>query len=141
MKWNLPLCGTAPSKFIEELMKYIHYDIEGDILSVSFTESKRRRHTGIELSDNIILYYNPEAREPVELIFLSYRSLLKASFEKPLVLEGLENTPIQVKETILYLLQRPPVSNFLQLTEPPDKRFQTSRLCVVFTPAMLQTVA
>ncbi len=122
-------------------MKHIHYDIEGDILSVSFIDSKNQKHTGVELSDNIILYYNPETRDPVELIFLSYRSLLQASLKTPLILEGLENYPIEIKESVLHLLQNPPLTNFLQLADLPGENFPTSRLCAVFTPTVLQAVA
>ncbi len=122
-------------------MKNIHYDIEGDILSVSFTEASDQKHTGIELMDNIVFYYNPETREPVELIFISYKSLLRASFDTPLLFEGLGNCPIQVKETIIHLLKHPPVTKFLQLTELPDKEYPSSRLCEVFAPTLLQAVA
>jgi uncharacterized protein YuzE len=36
-------------------MKAIHYDTEGDILSVTFTETGEQPHTGVELVDNIVL--------------------------------------------------------------------------------------
>ena len=31
-------------------MKTIHYDVEGDILTVTFAETRSRKHTGIELT-------------------------------------------------------------------------------------------
>ena len=40
-------------------MKVIHYDAEGDILSVTFAETGEQLHTGVELTDNIVLYYDP----------------------------------------------------------------------------------
>ncbi len=52
-------------------MKAIHYDAEGDILSVTFAEAGSEPQTGVELSDNIVLYYNPETAEPLKLIMIS----------------------------------------------------------------------
>ena len=49
-------------------MKAIHYDAEGDILCVTFAEASDQMHTGIELADNIVLYYNPETGKPLQLI-------------------------------------------------------------------------
>ena len=52
-------------------MKAIHYDAEGDILSVTFSEAAEQKHKGIELSDNIVLYYDPETEKPLKLILES----------------------------------------------------------------------
>lgn len=57
-------------------MKAIHYDAEGDILSITFSEAKTQTQSGIELSDNIVLYYNPETAEPLELILVSYQAMV-----------------------------------------------------------------
>ncbi len=122
-------------------MKYIHYDAEGDILSVTFAEAEGQKHTGVELSDNIVFYYNPQTKEPLGLVLLSYQALLRASAQPPLPLEGLANAPAKVQETVTPLLQRAPVTNFFQLVEAPGKKSPTSRLNQVFTPAVLQAVA
>ena len=53
-------------------MRNIYYDVEGDILSVTFVEVEDQ-HTGIELSDNIVLYFNPDTEQPIKLLLLSYR--------------------------------------------------------------------
>lgn len=121
-------------------MRYIHYDTEGDILSVTFAEAGGQAHTGVELSDNIVLYYNPRTGEPLELVLLSYRGLLRASARAPLPLEGLARAPAKVRETIVSILQRAPVRDFLRLVEAHSRELPTSRLSEVFTPAALQAV-
>jgi hypothetical protein len=121
-------------------MKYIHYDAEGDILSVTFVEAKGQTHTGVELSENIVLYYNPETEEPLGLVLLSYRALLQASAQAPLTLEGLVRAPARIRKTVISLLQRTPVTSFLQLVEAHDTEPPTSRLSQVFTPAALEAV-
>jgi hypothetical protein len=122
-------------------MKAIHYDAEGDILSVTFTESSEQNHTGIELSDNIILYYNPETQQPLKLILLSYQRLLQASRQAPILLDGLAQAPAKVQATITALLQRVPLTIFMQIVEAHDKTPPAGRLHEIFTPTTLQTVA
>jgi len=122
-------------------MRYIHYDAEGDILSVTFAETEGQTHTGVELSDNIVLYYNPETGEPLGLVLLSYRALLQASVQAPIPLEGLSRAPVEVRETVISLLQHTPVTIFLQLVEARDQEPPTSRLSEIFTPAALRAVA
>jgi hypothetical protein len=121
-------------------MKAIHYDAEGDILSVTFSETTGQKHTGIELSDNIILYYNPETEKPLKLILLSYQALLQASIQTPILLDGLIQAPVKVQATVLALLQRAPLTAFLQLVEAPGKAAPTSRLHEIFSPSALQMV-
>ncbi len=96
-------------------MKAIHYDAEGDILSVTFTEAGEQNHTGIELSDNIVLYYNPATEQPLKLIVLSYQGLLQASRQAPLVLDGLAQASIKVRATVTALLQQAPLTAFMQV--------------------------
>jgi hypothetical protein len=117
-------------------MKYIHYDAEGDILSVVFAEGAQ--HTGVEISDNIVLYYDPETGEPLGLILSSYRAMLYASVQAPLPLAGLARAPANVRRTLLAALQRAPLTSFIQLTEPPGTRVPSSRLSEIFSPAVLQ---
>ncbi len=122
-------------------MKAIHYDAEGDILSVTFTEASGQTHTGVELSDNIVLYYNPETEQPIKLVLLSYQKMLQASTKKPILLDGLDGMPTNVKLTVITLLHRTPLTTFLQLNEAHDNKPLSSRVREVFTPATLQTVA
>ena len=122
-------------------MKAIHYDAEGDILAVTFTEAGEQGHTGIELSDNIVLYYNPDTEQPLKLILLSYQGLLQASLQAPVLLDGLARAPVKVQTTVTAMLQRAPLTAFMQLVEAQGKTPPTSRLQEIFTPATLQTVA
>ncbi len=123
------------------MMKAIHYDAEGDILSISFVETGNRNHTGVELSDNIVLYLDPVTEQPVALILSSYQAMLQAHAHTPLVLDGLEKTPTALQTTILKLLRRTPLNHFLQLVDLPLPTPPASRLRDVFAPAVLDSVA
>jgi hypothetical protein len=122
-------------------MKCIHYDAEGDILSITFAEVEGKTHTGIELSDNIVFYYSPKTKEPLKLVLISYRALAQASAQVPLRLEGLARAPAQVREAVVSSLQRAPVVGFFRLVEAQGKEPPTSWLNEIFTPAALQAVA
>jgi hypothetical protein len=122
-------------------MKTIHYDAEGDILSVTFADSSRTTHTGIELADNIVFYYNSDTGQPLELVLVSYQAMVRASAQTPIVLDGLARTPAKVRATILALLQSAPLSAFLQVADDRGKKMPTGRLFEIFTPMTLQTVA
>jgi len=122
-------------------MKSIHYDAEGDILSVTFAETQGTRLIGVELSDNIVLYYDPELEQPLKLIVLSYQALVRASLNAPLPLDGLVRTPGHVQATVTALLQRPPLTAFFQFVEAVGPMPPTSHLYEIFTAKALQTVA
>ncbi len=113
-------------------MKHLHYDIEGDILAVTFAEGQP--HLGVELSDNIVLYYNPQTAEALKLIVLSYQALLQASKNKPILLEGLATMPVQVRQIVIAMLQHPPLVNFLYLENRPTLKLYQSHLCQIFIP-------
>ena len=121
-------------------MKAIHYDAEGDILSVTFAEAGEQPHTGVELTDNIVLYYDPVTEKPLKLILVSYQAMLRASEQTPILLEGLAQAPAKVRKTILSLLQHPPLTAFIQLEEARNNAAPTSRLHEIFAPMTLQTV-
>jgi hypothetical protein len=122
-------------------MKSINYDAEGDILSVTFVEAEGQQHTGIELTDQIVLYYNPETGKALQLVVLSYRALLQASRRSPLRLDGLASAPLQVCATVMALLKSEPLAAFVQLVEAQGTTPPASRLREIFVPTMLQTVA
>jgi len=121
-------------------MKAIHYDTEGDILSITFTEANGHGHTGVELSDNIVLYLDSATEQPLELILSSYQALVEAHSQTPLSLDGLERLPAALQATILKLLDRAPLNTFLQLVELPVPALPASRLREIFTPALWQSV-
>jgi hypothetical protein len=121
-------------------MKNIHYDVEGDILSITFAEVKDQLHTGVELTDNIVLYFNPETEEPIKLLLLSYRRLLQASAQAPLLLDGLTNLPEPLRAKVLKVVSREPVANFLRLVKGPPEAKPASRLREILTPAALRAL-
>ncbi|MFN8492017.1 MAG: hypothetical protein U0350_30730 [Caldilineaceae bacterium] len=121
-------------------MKAIHYDAEGDILSVTFAEAGEQAHAGVELTDNIVLYYNPDTEKPLKLILVSYQAMLRASEQSPILLDGLAQAPAKVRKTILYLLQQSPLTTFIQVEEGRAHATPTSRLHEIFAPTTLQSV-
>ena len=122
-------------------MKTIHYDAEGDILSVTFADSSRAAHTGIELANNIVLYCNPDTGQPLELILVCYQAMVRASEQTPILLDGLARTPAKARATLFALLQSAPLTAFLQVADGRGKTTLTGRLFEIFTPMTVQTVA
>ena len=122
------------------MMKAIHYDAEGDILSITFSDATEQPQKGVELSDNIVLYYNPDTEKPLQLILVSYQAMLQASQQTPITLDGLAEAPANVQTTVAALLQQTPLTAFFQLVGTQGKRPLTSRLQEIFTPSMLQMV-
>jgi CRP-like cAMP-binding protein len=114
-------------------MRNIDYDLEGDILTVTFAESKGRVHTGVELTDNIVLYFDPTTEEPLQLILVSYRRLLEAP---PIRLDGLAEVPDDLRAAALRLVRRAPVANFLRLEEG-RRTVPAGRVTEIFLPTML----
>ena len=122
-------------------MKALHYDAEGDILTVTFDEKNAQPQTGIELSDNIIVYYNPETGQPLQLIMLSYQAMLAASANMPIILDGLSSAPPKVQAIIIALLEQPPLNAFLRLIAARGDTPHASQLQAIFTPDALQVVS
>jgi hypothetical protein len=120
-----------------EMMKAIHYDAEGDILSVTFSETKEQPHTGVELADNIVLYYNPKTQQPLKLIVVSYQAMVRASVHTPLALDALSHAPASVQTMVMTLLRRAPLSAFFQVIEQPSMPL-AGRLREIFVPSALQ---
>lgn len=117
-------------------MRNIDYDLEGDILTVTFAESKGRVHTGVELTDNIVLYFDPTTEEPLQLILVSYRRLLEAP---PIRLDGLAEVPDDLRAAALRLVRRAPVANFLRLTED-SRTVPAGHVTEIFLPTVLGTM-
>src|SRR5215213_9063410 len=118
---------AKPKLYLATKMKAIHYDAEGDILSITFSEALEQKQVGIELSDNLVFYYNPETKQPLTLILISYQSLLTASTKTPIVMDGLAAAPAQVQATVISMLERAPLTAFMQLIKatgntPPSSR-------------------
>lgn len=122
-------------------MKSIHYDSEGDILTVTFVEVNDQPARGVELNDNVVLYYNTKTREPVEFLLISYRAMLESSSARPLRLEGLKHLPTTARNTVLRIVRRPPVSYFLRVVEEKGKKVPSSFPAEILTSAALKAVA
>lgn len=118
-------------------MQAIHYDTEGDILSVTFAETEDQPHDGVEFTDNIVLYYNPQTQPPLKLIVVSYQAMVQTSLHTPFALDMLSRAPIPVQTVAMTLLRRAPLTAFLQMVEqaatPPS-----GRLREIFAPSALQ---
>ncbi len=121
-------------------MKAIHYDTEGDILTVTFSEANALSQRGIELSDNIVLYYDAATDEPLSLILLSYQAMLRESAQHPILLDGLERAPKPIQKRIQTILHRTPLTTFLEITDVANGTATTSRLHEIFTPAALEFI-
>ena len=66
--------------------------------------------------------------------------MLRASVQTPILLDGLAQAPAKVRTTILNLLQRAPLTTFIQLEEGRERSAPTSRLDEIFAPTALQSV-
>ena len=122
-------------------MKAIRYDVEGDILTVTFAETSSRQHTGIELTENIVLYYEPDTESPLQLILIGYRAMVKASARRALPLTRLNRLPAARRDLMLRLLRRHPVAYFLRLVENGQRARVAGKLGDIFIPEALKAVA
>jgi hypothetical protein len=96
------------------------YDQEGDILSLFFNDVKGQRNTGVELNDNIVLYFNPDTEEALCLIIIDYSKMLARTDrgeQKVFPLYGLSKLPPEVRATVLRILRSAPVNEFLAVEE------------------------
>jgi len=122
-------------------MKAIHYDVEGDILTVTFAETRSRKHTGIELTENIVLYYEPDTESPLQLVLIGYRAMARASARRALPLTLLNRLPASRRDLMLRLLRRPSVAYFLRLVENGRRARIAGKLGDIFIPEALKAVA
>jgi hypothetical protein len=93
-------------------------------------------HTGVELTDNIVLYFDPTTEEPLQLILVSYRRLLEAP---PIRLDGLAEVPDDLRSAALRLVRRAPVANFLRLEEG-RRTVPAGRVTEIFLPTVLGAI-
>ncbi|MGA9351804.1 MAG: DUF2283 domain-containing protein [Anaerolineae bacterium] len=96
------------------------YDREGDILSLFFNDVKGQRNTGIELNDNVVLYFNPDTQEALCLIIIDYSKMIARTERgelKAFPLSGLSQLPPEVRATVLRILRSAPVNEFLAVEE------------------------
>jgi hypothetical protein len=96
------------------------YDREGDILSLFFNDVKGQRNTGVELNDNLVLYFNPDTEEALCLIIIDYSKMLARTDrgkQKAFPLFGLSKLPPDERTTVLRILRSAPVNEFLAVEE------------------------
>jgi uncharacterized protein YuzE len=93
-----------------------NYDELSDTLYVSFAPGEKA--TGIELNDHILLRINKRERRAVGLTFFDYSLLAQKAEVGPrsFPLTGLAALSDELREVVMDILQRPPVSDILFLS-------------------------
>ena len=104
----------------------LNYDEVSDTLYVSFAPGEKA--TGIELNDHILLRINKKERRAIGLTFLDYSLLAQRTEVGPrsFPLTGLAELSDELREIVLDILLRPPVSDVLFLS--------------TYTPSIAETV-
>ena len=92
------------------------YDEVSDTLYISFAPGEEA--TGIELTPHILLRLNKQERKAVGMTFLEYSLLAQKTDMGPrsFPLTGLSELSENLREIVLDILQRPPVSDVLLLS-------------------------
>jgi len=93
-----------------------NYDEISDTLYVSFEPGEKA--TGIELNEHILLRININERRAIGLTFLEYFLLAQKTEVGPrsFPLTSLSELSEELREIVLYILLRPPVSDILSLS-------------------------
>ncbi len=103
----------------------MRYDEASDSLHVSLAPGESA--TGFELNEHILLRINKREQRAVGLTFLEYSVLTEKTELGPrsFPLTGLAQLPTELRELILSVLQRPPVSDFISLSAYTPSRGET----------------
>jgi len=120
-------------------MRNFYYDAEGDILTVTFSEAPKDEATGIELNENVVLYFVPDQGKVLELILISYDALIKNP--NPLRLETLSKLQPDWQKRILNILQTEPANNFLHIEKEEGKPIPLLYIKKVFDPEIMKAAA
>lgn len=93
-----------------------NYDEISDTLYVSFAPGEKA--TGIELNEHVLLRVNKAERRAVGLTFFEYSLLAQRTEVGPrsFPLTGLAQLPDELRELVLEIVLRPPVSDILSLS-------------------------
>ena len=103
-----------------------NYDEMSDTLYVSFEPGEKA--TGVELNDHILLRINKKQRRAIGLTFFEY-SLLAQKTEigpRSFPLTGIAKLSDELREIVVDILSRPPVSDILSLS--------------AYTPSIVETI-
>ena len=103
----------------------IEYDREGDVLDILFAKGAG---CGIELTDEIVLRYDPTNNRPLSLIFVSFSHLIQPTEYGPesFRLTGVERLPPERRDIVMRILTSAPVNRYLRISAfslPLEKRF------------------
>jgi len=103
-----------------------NYDEMSDTLYISFAPGEKA--TGIELNDHILLRINKKERRAIGLTFFEYSLLAQKTEVGPrsFPLTGLAELSDELREIVLDILLRPPISDILFLS--------------TYTPSIAETV-
>jgi uncharacterized protein YuzE len=90
-----------------------NYDETSDTLYISFSAGEKA--TGIELNESILLRIQKKERRAIGITIFNYSYLAQKTSAglRSLPLTGLEELSPTLRELVLDLLMRPPVSEFL----------------------------
>lgn len=93
-----------------------NYDEVSDTLYISFVPGEKA--TGIELTPHILLRLNKQERKAIGMTFLEYSLLAQKTDMGPrsFPLTGLSELSDDLKDIVIDVLQRPPVSDLLLLS-------------------------
>lgn len=102
----------------------IRYDEEGDILYISFRPGQKAM--GVNLTEHILLRFDPETKEAVGLTLLDYSRLIQPTEVGPrsFPFVGLDRLSAELRQTVITLITTPPVNQFLKasLYTPSSRR-------------------
>jgi uncharacterized protein YuzE len=103
-----------------------NYDEASDTLYVSFEPGEKA--TGIELNEHMLLRIKKDERRAVGLTFLDYSVLAQKTDIGPrsFPLTGLAELSEDLREIVLDILQRPPISDILHIS--------------AYTPSIVETI-
>lgn len=92
------------------------YDQDSDDLEIVF--EKGRANCTIELTDNIVLRFDREAKKALSLILISFSALARLTEMGPqsFAITGLDNLPEELRQTVVKILTTPPVNRFLRVS-------------------------
>ena len=120
-------------------MRNFYYDAEGDILTVIFGEAKGEAATGIELHENVVLYFIPDQGRILELILISYGAMVKT--KNPLLLEHLTKLKPDWQQNIINMVQKEPVANFLRIEYSESTPVPSLYVKKVIDPEIMRVAA
>jgi uncharacterized protein YuzE len=102
------------------------YDEMSDTLYVSFAPGESA--TGIELNEHILLRINKQERRAIGLTFFEYSILAQRTEVGPrsFPLTGLTELSDELRDIVLEILLRPPISKILSLS--------------AYTPSLVETI-